>query len=197
MKKTINHLAIILIVCFSIAGCKKDKKVDETTKNYLKVGGTEYDISKGILENYGEVGSAFQIDLNLVSSDIIMNENNGEITTFSGIGHEIYFDFFSSSSDKLALGDYAYDNTWNAGTFDYADYVLNWNYTKEPDFHNINYIEITSGSVKILKNGPEYELTFSGKNSDNTTITGYYKGVLKYYDYSKKKSSMAKPKRKL
>lgn len=187
MKSIISTVAVIFLLFIGITGCKKDK--NDTKKNFLKVDGTEYDISKVLLTNYGGASSVYNMELDFFSSGITIHEVNGIPDSISGIGHAIYFDMFSSSADKLALGDYTYNNTSQAaGSFDYAGYVLNWNISQQPPF-----IEITSGNVKAIKSGAEYELSFSGTDQNNKTISGYYKGSLTYYDASQvKKSQMLK-----
>ena len=189
MKSIISTLAVIFLLCIAITGCKKDK--NDTKKNVLKVDGTEYDISKGFLQYYGGNGSVYNIDLNLISSGITVHETLGLPDSASGIGHAIYFEMYTSSIDKLALGDYTYNfSSQAAGSFDYADYILNWNLSQQ---HNPTFIEITSGTVKVIKSGAEYELSFSGTDKNNKTISGYYKGSLTYYDQSQvKKSQMLK-----
>jgi hypothetical protein len=192
MKTIVSTLALIFLLCFAMAGCKKDSNKSDTpvTKNFLKVDGTEFAISKGILENYGGDSSVFNIDLSLISSGITIHETLGMPDSSSGTGHVVYFEMFSSSVDKLAIGDYAFNNTMHAGTFDGAEYVLNWNIAQQ---HNPNFIQLASGTVKVIKSGAEYELTFSGTDQNNKTISGSYKGSLKYYNYAKgKKSSKVK-----
>lgn len=186
MKKITLNLAVLLIITIAFSGCKKDKKDDETTKNFLKVDGTDYDLSKGFLINYGIYGSSNNIDLVLISSGITVHEVMGLPDSVSGTGNAIYFELYSTSGDKLQLGDYIYNDSGDAGTFDWADYLLNWNATQLPD---ADFTNITSGTVKVINNGTEYELSFSGKDSNNKTISGYYKGSLKWYDDSGKKKS--------
>jgi hypothetical protein len=72
----------------------------------------------------------------------------------------------------------------NAGSMYSADYILDWDIPKAADF-----IEITSGSVKVIKNDAEYELSFSGTDIQGNEISGYYKGSMKYINYSGGKKS--------
>jgi hypothetical protein len=152
--------------------------------NYLKVGGTEYDISKGLLINLGGSKSVYNLELDLISSGITVHEHMGFPDSVSGVGHLIYFNMFSTSADNLPIGEYVLNNTEQAGSFSYADYITNWNtdLQNDPDF-----IALVSGTVNIIKYGTEYELSFSGIDSNSKTITGYYKGSLKYYDEGKDK----------
>jgi len=187
MKITLLNLLITGLLFIAVAGCKKDSKKDDATKNYLKVDGTEYDISKGFIVNYGGSGSIYNIDLVVVSSGLNIHDVNGLPDSVSGTGNTVYFEMYSSVSDKISSGDYVYNDSGAAGSFDYEDYMLNWNTTTQP---NAETTEITSGTVKVINSGTEYELTFSGKDVHNKIISGYYKGNLKYYDDSGKKKSL-------
>lgn len=115
MKIFIPNVAVILFLGFAIAGCKKDSSKDETTKNYVNVDGTEYEISKGFITNYGMYNSAYNFDLVLVSSGLTILEYMGMPDSVSGTGNEVYFEMYSSSSDKLAVGDYVYNDSGDAG----------------------------------------------------------------------------------
>ena len=190
MKTFIFYLIILTMLGFAVEGCKKDSKNDGTTGNYLRVDGVDYPVSKGFLVNYGANNSVYHMELVLLSSGLTIHEHQGLPDSASGTGHVITYELSSSTGDKLALGNYIYNKSEVAGTFYFADYFLNWNSTLNP---YIDFIEITSGTVDVLNNGAEYELNFSGKDSNNKTISGYYKGPLKYYDGSgKKKSSQPK-----
>ena len=186
MKKIIFYLAIITMLCFAVEGCKKDSKNDGTTENYIRVDGVDYPISKGFLVNYGANNSVYHMELVLLSSGLTIHEHMSVPDSASGTGHVITYELSSSTGDKLALGNYVYNKSEVAGTFYYADYFLNWNSTLNP---YIDFIEITSGNINMINNVAEYELTFSGKDSNNKTISGYYKGPLTYYYGSEKKKS--------
>lgn len=187
MKSALTGIAIISLFCFVFIGCKKDSK-NESTKNYLKVDGVDYEISKGLLINYGENNMVYNIDLYLFSPGLTVHETDGYPDSISGTGHMISFEILTTGSDKLALGDYTYSNQELAGTFYYADYLLNWNSNLNP---MADFVTLNAGTVKVIKNGTEYELSFTGKDVSNKAISGYYKGSLKYYtDY--KKSAKAK-----
>lgn len=121
MVKRIYSFAVIVLLCMAIMGCKKDNNKDEQKNNFLKVDGTEYAISKGFLEYYGGDNSVYNIDLTLFSQGIIIQENMGIPDLFSGNGHTIYFEMYTSDSARLAPGTYADNNTAHAGSFDYAN----------------------------------------------------------------------------
>lgn len=179
MKKLKNLVVSILLGGILIVSCDKEEN-DNTSYNYLKVGDTEYDLLQGVLENFGNHGDmSCKFDLTLLSSGFTIHESGGVFDSISGTGHGIYFVLYSSQSEKLDIGDYVYDSdgSYNSGTYDYADGVLNYNtQTKEG-----TYLEILSGTLSISQNAETYEISF--KDNDDE-ISMYYKGSLNYCDYS-------------
>lgn len=203
MKTFISAFITILMLCIIATGCKKDSKKEEIKTNYLKVDGTEYDISQGFLKTISDNSSpdsaAWRIELFLLSSDISYREYE---TPFSGIGHIIFFNLYSSTNNKIAIGDYDYNNSKNVGSFDSAVYRLNWDIIKQPGNQGI---QMSYGTVKVIKSesaspyelsnsGKEYELSFSGTDANNKAISGYYKGrLLMYFYHGYKKSPKFMP----
>jgi hypothetical protein len=186
MKTIVSNLFFIILLCLAIEGCKDDSSDDGSTKNAMKVDGTDYDLSKGFVINYGDYNSVFAIDLFLISPGLTVHEFEGLPDSASGTGQLLTFEIFSSSGDKIAVGDYVYSDSENVGTFYYSGYMLNWNATQNP-FADLT--EISSGTLNVINSGAQYEISFSGKDSNNKDISGYYKGSLKYYDDSGKKKS--------
>jgi hypothetical protein len=187
MKNFLKPFIAILLLSIFIAGCKKDE--EESVKNYFNYNGTEFILSQGFLENYGKYAAdeGNNIDLSLLSSTFTIHEKNGEVDSVSGVGDALYFEIFTSLPDKLDVRDYTYDGTesFAAGTFDFGMIGMGYNMDTEtgPAF------EITGGKVSVTSNGAEYEITINCTVSNGKTITGYYKGPLKYYNYDKKKKS--------
>ena len=189
MKKVFTPIIVLLVFSLFLGGCKKDKK-DETSKSYFNYNNVEYNLAKGFLENYGKSGDeGYNLDLTLLSSEFVVHESGGEIDSISGIGSGINFEIFTSQSTKLDVKEYVYDETESGadGTFDYAMLVLNYNPVTETG----EILEITGGKVTVVNNGSEYEININCTASNGKTITGYYKGPLKYYNYDKKKKSEA------
>jgi hypothetical protein len=181
MRKRLNIYAIILLFAFIVSACKKDSKTDTPLeKNHFSVDGADYDISQGFLSNMGMEGSAYRIDLNLLSSGLTIHEHLGLPDSLSGTGNIVSFELFCSGTGKPSTGDYIFKITHQAGSFDQAHYIFDWNTATNP---NPTYINFILGTVKIIQNDPEYELSFSGTDGHNSPVTGYYKGSLKYYTY--------------
>ena len=148
----------------------------------------EYDLAQGILENYRKLDEAedYNIDLVLISSGFVVHEVGGEIDSLSGEGHLIYFEMFTSDPNKLALGDYNYDpnETGKAGTFDDGGCLLNYDTQTEQG----TFLEISGGKITVVQNGDTYEFNFDVITEGGKHITGFFKGSIKYYDYSDESS---------
>lgn len=188
MKHLFKPFILVLIISLFVAGCKKDKK-EETVKNYFNYNGTELILSQGFLENYGKYATneGNNIDLTLLSSDFTIHESSGEVDSISGTGAGLIFEIFTSLPGKLDVKDYMYDATGSGadGTFDWGMVGMNLDMVAETG----SVYEITGGKVSVTSNGTEYEITINCTASNGKTITGYYLGSLKYYNYDKKKKS--------
>lgn len=171
-------LGILLIVGMLSSGCKKE---EETPKNHMIYDGVEYDLSQGVLDYWGQANEgSYNLDLVLLSSGFTLHEVGGEIDSLSGIGHGIVIELYSSSSTELVAGDYLWNSEGNGqvGTFEYADAVFNWNTQTDDGSDAI----ANGGQVNVSKNGDEYEIGLDLTMEGGKTLTGYFKGVLKYYD---------------
>jgi hypothetical protein len=182
MKKILKVLGLLLAFAIMLSGCKKDNN-NEVSSNSIKYDGQEYALSTGYLEYYGKVTGkpSYNMDLTIISSGLKVHELNGEIDSVSGIGNVLYFEVFTSDSSYLDSRTYNFDPqaTHEAGTFDNGIAGLNLNVvTFEGE-----YFPFVSGSFKINKTGDEYEVSVNCKNGTGKTVTGYFKGPLKYYDY--------------
>ena len=166
-----------------LGSCKKDDDNKSSSKNYMQLDDSEYELSKGVLENYGkdEGVDGYNLDLTLLSSGLKIVEEGGEVSDISGTGHSIYFDIYTSTSKKLDLGSYEYDSTGTGelGTFAYGGCIADYNTeTKE----GVN-LELSDGTLTVTKNDGVYEISIDCTAEDGTNVTGYYKGSLKYYNY--------------
>ena len=180
MKNLIVQVFGILTISLLIVNCKSDVTVPGNSITY---NNTVYGLNSGFLENYGNIhGSGINIDLTLISSGLTPVITNGVVDSIIGTGNGINVELFSSTSTALDLGDYTYDanKTGAAGTFDFANVILNFNTDTE---QGIN-LDINGGKVTVLSNGSEYELTFSLSSADGKSVTGYYKGSLTFYNRS-------------
>ncbi len=181
MKIDKKVLTIILLSLIFFTGCKKDKK-ESSFNNYFKYDGEIYRIDQGFLENYGSLnaGESYKLSLTLTSDGLTPIENNGDLIGITGNGHIIHFEMFSGSGTQLTDGTYQYDfSSQNAGSFD--DGWISINYDASQNEAEIDQ-DIEEGTVIITKTGDIYEITVSCTDEDNKSVTGYFKGTLKYYN---------------
>lgn len=166
-----------------LGSCKKDDDSNSPSKNYMQLDASEYELSKGILENYGkyEGDNGYNLDLTLFSSGLKIVEEDGEVSDMSGEGHAIYFEIYTSTSKKLDIGTYEYDSTGTgeSGTFASGGCVADYNIETEEG----TSLELSEGTLTVTKNDGIYEISFDCIAEDGTSVTGYYKGSLKYYNY--------------
>lgn len=193
MKLSLKGLLLLLIAGVLFSACNKDDdddKTDPTPTSYLKYDGQTIALTKGFLENYGEdTTDIWQLDLTLLSSGFTIYEVGGEIDSISGTGSGIYFELFTSQPNSLDTRTYTLDtlNIGDNGTFDYGDFVVNFNY--ETFEGTWSFLE--SGTLVVVKNGSTYEFTVNGVDIFGKTVQAYYKGSVNYYDYSKKSGQIA------
>ena len=168
-----------MIICtvLVITGCSKDKEEG----NYFIYDGVEYPLNAGVMQFYGQLseGAGFNFDISLFSSDITFDSDLGG---FDGTGHMMYFEMFSSAAAELANGDYIFDllASENPLTFDKGHFGMNLNF----DIPNGFFFNIASGKVTVSGSGSEYEFSLDGFTLEGEAVTGHFKGVLSYYDWS-------------
>lgn len=182
MKRLTSALTLILLLCMIISGCKKDNK-EETTTNFLKVGSFRSDLSNGMLLSIPYDDTLNCMILELLSSGITVHGNSTWPDSLSGRGNTITFMIYTTASDKLPLGQYTVKSPadpYQNGTLVYPAYILDWNINHEPD-PAMSFT--TSGTLKIIQNNAEYELSFSGKDMSNTAVSCNYRGSVRFHSY--------------
>ncbi|HJX71136.1 MAG TPA: hypothetical protein VJ346_04270 [Bacteroidales bacterium] len=193
MKIEKKILTTVLFCLIILAGCKKDKDED-SSDNYIKYDGKMYPVDKGVLENFGDNDDGvYNLDLSLISDGITLIESQGELTGATGTGNIIYFEMYTNSSTQLDNGNYEYNYlAEEPGTFDEGWIGINYDFDdEEGDIE----LEIEDGTITVTKNGYVYEITISCTDDAAKSVTGYYKGTLKYYDYGEKKSTITDKRR--
>lgn len=170
MKKTYLTLFLLSIIAL---GCKSDDDDDDSSNdsNFLKIANKEYDLKEGLAVDYAKQSTDFyNIDLNLVTDGYTINGQDIE-----GTGLGIYFEAYSSTSKKLAVGTYQYNQTEAPLSFDAAHIFVE-------DENDDDYINLTDGTLTITKSMKDYyELTFKGVDEDDRTITGRFHGEINYH----------------
>jgi hypothetical protein len=182
MKPHFSTLAIIFLLLITLSGCKKDNK-DETTSNFLKVGSFRSDLSQGIILEVPYDDTLNHMALELFSSGITIHEYSEWPNSLTGNGNMVAFDLYTTASDKFPLGEYTIVNLgdpFQNGTLTYSTYILNWNISLDPA---PAYSFIISGTLKVIQNGPEYEISFNGKDMTGNAVSCYYKGGIRFSSY--------------
>ncbi len=185
----IKKILTVVLVCFiALAGCKKDDK--SSSKNFLKYNGKEYSIDKGMLESWGKwsTDGDNNIDLTLLSDSLTIVEVNNVYDHLTGTGHGVQFWMYSTSTTELNSTTYTYDvaSTEAAGTFDWGNLKINYNFDTETGDID-QYIE--GGTITVSKDGSTYKITINCTDEDNKSFTGSYEGPLNFYNWSMKKST--------
>lgn len=175
----IKNYFLATFVIAIMFGCSKDSV---STKSMMTYDGKDYDLSTGVIENYGYDNStkAYQLDLTLISSGLKLKEVNGEIDGVTGSGEAIYIEAYSSKADGFAVGKYSFGYDEKPNTFDYGEAYFNFNATTSSG----TTVEIDGGEMTVSKrDGNSYEISFSFTTEDGKKLTGTYKGDLKYFEY--------------
>jgi hypothetical protein len=183
MKTIITILVPIFLLCFFTEGCKKDKNKDETTTNFLKVGSSRSDLSQGIILEAPLDDTLNYMVLELFSSGITIHEYSEWPNSLTGNGNMVAFNLYTTALDKFPLGEYTVASpadTFHNGTLIYPEYILDWNINLDPE---PAFAFTTSGTLKVIQNGPEYEISFNGKDMTGNAVSCYYKGSIRFSSY--------------
>lgn len=184
MKKLFHFGKAALFISLFIVSCNDDDLKNPAKTNHLKVGDAVYELSSGLLDNYGpgEDYEGVNLDLLLFSKNLRVSTDNDGEERLIGSGDAVYFEMFTSNSASLDNADYIYHETplpFPIHTFSYGFYAIGWE-SDENDAEDL--VEINSGRLTVEKNGDEYEIFITGKDANGGEVTGYYKGRLQYYD---------------
>ncbi len=186
MEKLVKLFCGLLLASSLLISCDKDEDDDVSQKNYLKIGETEYVLSKGMYENYGQMEwegwqyDGYNLDLTLFSSGLTNSTDSEGYTDLSGSGQVIYFEMFSSKGNEFDSRDYTFSSSepYPVGTFDYGEFCISYSDDNEVN----NWIDISSGKVTISKSGDTYSITIDCKSENGDNIKGFFKGTLQYID---------------
>lgn len=187
MKKLMKLFFGLLLAGSVLISCDKDDD-DVSKKNYLKIGETEYVLSSGIYENYGQMEAVdfqydgYNLDLTLLSSGLTSSTNSDGFPDISGSGQIIYFEMFSSKENEFDSRDYTFSTSepYPVGTFDDGSFCINYSVENEDN----NWIDISSGKVTISKAGDTYSITIDCTSEKGDIIKGFFQGTLQYFDYT-------------
>jgi hypothetical protein len=178
MKQILKITFIVFLFAAFFAGCKKDK---DSPSNYLQASDTTVKLSHGTLEDYKDPSAVgYWLGIGLLTSGITLDAEG----YWDNAGSGIYFSIHSDSATSFPTGTYTFDDSEDPPTFtfDYADFCMKWT----TDYENNVWVSLVSGTLKIVKNGDNYKITFNGVDENGDVVRGNYTGTLEYWDWGKK-----------
>mgnify|MGYP001290992573 CR=1 FL=1 len=170
---------IYLFLVLGLFACSNES-VDEGENNNNDDQNTS-GYTWGIIEDDGYVTNSgnYVLWLNLYSDGIEWDCPDGE---GSGSGKIMYFEMFTSNSGIFDEGTYNYSSSFGEmGTWDLGEYTNNAS-AANPD--DTNWVELTSGTVTIAKDGSTYSISWDCATSSGFGVSGSYTGSLEYCDTS-------------
>ena len=152
--------------------CKKDSTSAKNEVTYL---GTSFDLTKGYIAK----PSVAKVALNYYNFDVFLTSSTLTLTydfNLSGTGNFLGFTMHSTSPTDLVAGTYTYNADAGDNTFSYGEAMCGSTYATKST--SLPVTTIVGGTIKVAISGTDYELTFNGTLSDESTITAYFKGPL-------------------
>jgi len=180
MKRIYVFIPILaLLAGLTLTGCSKES--DDPT-NQLSAGKTKSEIKNLALYLSSQYTNGYEYYFELVSDGISFGKDG----TFQGAGSYVEFMVVSSVNDGVASGDYVFDEAGTAPVFTYsgARHCMDW--TKAGPNLRTN---ITSGTLSVTRDNSNYQISFSGLDSDGKKVTAYYNGSSLFYDWLNTKGS--------
>jgi hypothetical protein len=174
-----KSLCIVLLLILAFAGCKDDKEIEP--KNALMHNGREFELSKGLLIDFGKYPSGESSQTLFLSSEgVIVREAAGHIDSIYGVGTGIYFKLVSATENGMDEGQYTFDNdfTIEATTFFDSYVVFNGDFATEEG----EYYELKEGKLTAKKEGSNYIINIDCIERNGKHVTCYYKGPLTFYN---------------
>jgi hypothetical protein len=199
MNNVIKLTLAMVLMNFMLASCsKKDENIkdeDSGAGNYFKLDNAEYKLSAGLLDNYGtddslewHYGYAQYLLLYSNGFTLSVDTDHSDIVDWDiiGKGNALVIDLYSSTGSMLDNGEYSYSNAIPSpiGTFDFASCLTDFDAAIDDESQENKIFEIVSGKLSVSRTDNTYTITINGTTADGKTITGYYKGSLRYFDFS-------------
>jgi len=174
----------VQLTAFSKNGKKSSSStiaITVTKANEIKYDGSNYALTKGYIENYGNWdGSYYNFDVHLVNDGITITQDDA-----MGTGDLIYLELWSSSPTGLNPGTYSLASNSAAQTFSSGAVAFNYNIATELG----TLYACTGGYVTISQSGTDYIFDVTFTLATGKTVNAYYKGSLIYYDQTDSNSS--------
>jgi hypothetical protein len=182
MKRSFTLFSVLVLFAgLTLTGCKKE--CDEAT-NLLTVGKTTVELKNFAFYRNSQTTNGYEYYVELLEDGISFDQNG----YFVGSGSYLEMKVISSSGDGIASGEYVFDNSGSFPvlTFFAAKHCLGWN-----ESTSNTSILINSGTLEVTRDNSNYEISFSGTDSEGKKVTAYYKGSSIFFDWSSTKSSSA------
>ena len=185
MKNLIKLLFIIPVFVMFNCGGDDDSDNDGNNNNtgddnILVVGAAEYNMSSGVLVDYGNTwGECGDVNIDLSFASPGINLSNCEDESGSN-GQYVYFEMWTSEMGHLDDGTYTLGTSDCSGDITYSFYELNY----DADSDNWTGVDIANMSVTVVRNGSNYQISWMGEDVNGTAVTGSYEGSLVYCDVS-------------
>ena len=177
MKKlNIMKKLLLLLFVFGLLACSSDSDDDNNNQqeNIIRIGNQEYPIEKGVLQNWGLLGS---------DTDLADCPNC----------YELYFGFGESTlpnnyySENYSYQGYLIDisfvseNTEPSGDFTAleSDYDL----TSDSSNNEVEtWVGLNPGSLSVEKSGNTYTVVYSSTDDNGNIVEVYYNGGISYWE---------------
>lgn len=207
MKNLIKIVSLVLFIfCFA---CSSDDESNSTANNQgsITIGNQTVNLTQAYLENYGKMGNAYNIDFSARSETLSGSNLSSAV---------VYFELFSTSEKKLAIGDYTlgdYSSSAENTFTQWGQSILGLNITStDKGLMVANGISIkpTEGVFKVIENGNTYKVSFTGKGTashytnskltstqENVDFAMEYNGNVDKYESSEFTAKRAKSKERL
>ena len=198
MKKTFSIIFGIFIGLF-VSSCSSDDSSypDPNTNFGFTLNGVEYATRKGYLTHQSNDGTGYKNLIILTNGEVLSDPFDADTLNAnefsSNTSNIIVFTINSTSTNELADGTYHLDNTNHDGSGNlYWTTIITGitiqnnlleSYNYESFTSNNSSNPIVSGSLTIIKNQNNYEITYT-LNQNNTVINGSFSGLLTELEYS-------------
>ena len=103
----ISFFFSIVFLGWSMMACLPNQEEQQSyiyPSSSFKYKQNQFNLKKGFMINYGKrnrTEQGYNINLNLISADLEIMEENGVIVSSKGFGHLLFFEMFSENSKEL------------------------------------------------------------------------------------------------
>lgn len=168
----------VKLTAFSENGKKSDDNTADVTilSNRFEYNNVQYDLPKGILMKYSQVGNVFKMGV-FMYAGYSLTTSGIYLTKIFGTGDYAWFDIYTTDSTALAPGTFTYNTNNEVGTFTSSKFAINYTIGKKiSEIHDIK-----GGTMTIQKKDSQYCIYFIGTDDNGKALKVTYSGELKFY----------------